>query len=475
MFIYRSSEIKEIDRKAAEMGMSLFSLMENAGNGLFRHIQPLLKKSDKILIAAGRGNNGGDGIVLARYLKNHGYDAELIFPLGTPKTDTAREHFAYFQACHYEAGTFSKEKKYDWIIDGLLGVGCKLPLRDDAAGFIDWLNEQQTRVIAIDVPTGVSSDDGTVDEHGVRADYTFSLHGFKPSAFLFPSSEYYGKITSVDIGIPQEGRFRVWTEKDVKKTLPKSTGNTHKGTFGMGLLVAGSDEMPGSAALAAIGAMRFGAGKLTIATTRHASAIIGHHVPEATFMYDIQNADMAQFSVVAIGPGLSPDEGLETKITDILAQPIPVILDAGALSKRDYGKRQEPIIITPHPGEFSRLTRKSVSEIQSNRLDFASQYAVENNVIVILKGKYSVIAFPDGTGFVNMTGNRALSKGGTGDTLTGMLLAAAGTHKSIEEAVANAVFLHGKCADEWIISNGEGTMVANDFARMLPAVCGRYQ
>lgn len=475
MFIYRSNEIKEIDRKAAEKGMSLFSLMENAGNGLFRNIQPLLKRSDKILIAAGPGNNGGDGIVLARYLKNNGYETDLVFPMGRPKTETAKEHFAYFQACHDEASAFSKEKKYDWIIDGLLGVGSKLPLRDNAAEFIDWINGQQTRIIAIDVPTGVSSDDGTVDEHAVGADYTFSLHGFKPSAFLFPSSQYYGKITSVDIGLPQEGSFRVWTEEDVKRTLPKSAGNTHKGTFGTGLLVAGSDEMPGSAALAAIGAMRFGTGKLTVATTRHASAIIGPHVPEATFMYDLQNPDMAQFSSVAIGPGLLPDEGLETKIRNILARPIPVILDAGALSKRDYGKRQEPTVITPHPGEFSRLVGKTVPEIQSNRFELASRYAIENSVTVVLKGKYTVLAFPDGSGFVNLTGNRALSKGGTGDTLTGMLLAAAETHKNIKEAVANAVFLHGKCSDEWTITNGEGTMVAHDFARLLPRVCGRYQ
>lgn len=475
MFIYKSSEIKEIDRKTAEKGMSLFALMENAGSGLFRSIQPILKKSDKILIAAGPGNNGGDGIVLARYLKNNGYETDLIFPMGPPKTETAKEHFVYFQACHYEDSEFTKAKKYDWIIDGLLGVGSKLPLRDNAAEFIVWLNNQQASVISIDVPTGVSSDDGAVDEHAVRADYTFSLHGFKPSAFLFPSSEYYGKINVVDIGIPHEGRFRVWTEEDVKRTFPKRAGNTHKGTFGTGLLVAGSDEMPGSAALAAIGAMRFGAGKLTIATTRHASAIIGPHVPEATFLFDLQNTDMSHFSAVAIGPGLPPDEQLEERITDILAKSIPVILDAGALSKRDYRKRKSPVIITPHPGEFSRLTGKTTGEIQSNRLQLASQYAVENDVIVILKGKYTVIAFPDGTGLVNVTGNRALSKGGTGDTLTGMLLAAAGTHKNIEEAVANAVFFHGKCGDKWIITNGESTMVAHDFAVLLPEVCGSYQ
>lgn len=475
MFIYTSAEIKEADSKAERMGMSLFALMENAGNGLFRKTLPLFKKTDNILIVAGRGNNGGDGVVLARYLKNHGYQADLVFPLGEPKTETAAEHYAYFRACGYEAAPFSEEKNYDWIIDGLLGVGSRLPLRGDLARITDWINRQQARVIAIDVPTGVPSDTGTADEHAVRADYTFSLHGFKPSAFLFPSSDYYGKIAAIDIGIPQEGRFRIWTEEDVRRTFPKATGNTHKGSFGTGLLIAGSDEMPGSAALAAIGVMRFGAGKLTIATSRHASTIIGPLVPEATFTFNLENTDLGQFSAIAVGPGLPPDGELEALIQKILGLPVPVILDAGALSKRNYMRREKPVIITPHPGEFSRLTGKTVREIQANRLELASQYAAENNLIVVLKGKYTVIAFPDGTGFVNMTGNRALSKGGTGDTLTGMLLAAAGTHRRIEDAVANAVYLHGECADEWIIRNGEGTMVAHDFAGLLPEVCRRYE
>lgn len=475
MYIYTSAQIKEIDSGAEKMGMSVFALMENAGSGLFRHIRPLLKKTDRILVAAGRGNNGGDGIVLARYLKNHGYLADLVFPLGEPKTAVSKAHLAYFRACGYEAEHVDPEKTYDWIVDGLLGAGGRLPLRKDVAEWTAWMNGQKAKIIAIDVPTGVSSDDGKVDGDAVRADYTFALHGFKPSAFLFPSSEYYGKTEAIDIGLPHDGRFRLWTEEDVRRTWPRVTGNTHKGTFGTGLLVAGSDEMPGAAALAAIGVMRFGAGKLTVATTPRAASIIGSFVPEATFTYDLDKTDLGQFTAVAVGPGLPPDERLEERITRLLALPVPIILDAGALSPRDYGKRKAPVIITPHPGEFARLTGRSTADIQADRIGLASRYAVENNVIVVLKGKYTVIAFPDGTGFVNATGNRALSKGGTGDTLTGMLLAAAGTRQKVEEAVANAVYIHGACADEWVGRFGEGTMAASDFARLLPAVCRRYE
>jgi ADP-dependent NAD(P)H-hydrate dehydratase / NAD(P)H-hydrate epimerase len=476
MYIYSSKQIKEVDKQAEKKGMSLFALMENAGNGLFRKIEPLIRKADHLLILAGKGNNGGDGIVLARYLKNNGYHhVHLVFPLGEPQTSTAKEHLAYFHACGNEAETFSENMQADWIIDSLLGVGSELPLREDLARITTWVNKQQIKIISIDLPTGVSSDDGSADEHGIQADYTFSLHGYKPSTFLFPASENYGETVVIDIGVPQTSVWKVWTENDVVNTMPKRTGNTHKGTFGTALLIAGSDEMPGSAGLSAVGALRFGTGKLSIATTKHASTIIGPLAPEATFQFEFSASKIDQsYSAIAIGPGLTPDEALEHSLKKILALPVPVIIDAGALSKREYQQRTQPIIITPHPGEFSRLTGKTSKEIQQNRLELASQYAKEKGVIVVLKGKYTVIAFPNGKGLVNPTGNRALSKGGTGDTLTGMLLASVGTHEAIEQAVANAVYIHGACADEWILTKGDQTMLAHDFSLLLPEICKRF-
>ena len=474
MYIYTGKQIKEIDSLAEQKGMSLFALMENAGSGLYRQIIEVITRNEKVVILAGKGNNGGDGIVLARYLKNNGYHASLIFPLGLPKTETAKEHLAYYQACGYEIDAFTKDIRADVVVDGLLGVGSQLPLRADLADITDWINEC-SKVIAIDLPTGVSSDTGDVDEHAVHAQYTYALHGFKPSTFLFPSSEYFGETKVIDIGLQQESTWRVWTEQDVRDTLPKPFGNTHKGTFGTGLLIGGCDEMPGSVALSAIGAVRFGIGKLSVATTKHASLFIGTFVPEATFIYDNPFSHGQQtFSSIAIGPGLHPNEELEDTIKEVLKQPVPVILDAGALSPRTYEKRKAPTILTPHPGEFSRLTGKSSATVQSNRIQLAQHFAQEHDVTVVLKGSYTVIAFPDGTGIINSTGNRALSKGGTGDTLTGMLLASVNTHENIKEAVANTVYLHGACADEWIKNHGRQTMSAHDFDSLLPEVCYQY-
>ena len=253
--------------------------MENAGSGLYYHIKKRIKPSEKIVILAGKGNNGGDGIVLARYLKNNGYKVSLIFPSGLPKTQTAKEHLTYYQTCGYEIDPFTETIKADVIVDGLLGVGSRLPLRENIAEITRWINRQEGKVIAIDVPTGVSADNGEVDDAVVKADYTYALHGYKPSTFLYPSSHFFGQTKVIDIGLPQSGKWKIWTEEDVRHTLENNTGNTHKGSFGTGLLIAGSDEMPGSAALQQLERFGLALESLSVAATKHASTLIGRFVP----------------------------------------------------------------------------------------------------------------------------------------------------------------------------------------------------
>jgi hydroxyethylthiazole kinase-like uncharacterized protein yjeF len=476
MHIYTSEEIRRVDSLAESNGMSPFTLMENAGREIFRLLLPHIHKQDRVLILSGRGNNGGDGIVLARYLKLNGIKADLVFPVGMPKTAPAIQHFEYFRSLGFDQSPFQPELKYDMIIDGILGVGARLPMKEDVGKILKWINGQSGKKVAIDIPTGVLANEGKCDQNAYRADMTIVLHGYKPSCFLFPSSDYYGKLYIADIGLPHESKWKVWTKADVLKSWPKPKTNSHKGTYGNGLLIAGSDSMPGSVALASIGAMRFGIGKLSVATSKHASLFVGAQVPEATFIYeplqDIKKMEIEKkFSCLAVGPGLELDDPLEQLITELLPMDIPKILDAGALRGRDYSKSQNHVIVTPHPGEFSRMTGLETKIIQENRLQVASQYSMKHRVIVVLKGQYTVIAFPDGSGLINLTGNRALSKGGSGDILTGMLLASVGIHSNIQAAVANAVYLHGACADLWVQSNGSAAMTAHDFQRLLPVVC----
>ncbi|MED1440648.1 NAD(P)H-hydrate dehydratase [Aeribacillus composti] len=480
MFVYTEEDIRNIDNLAEKNGLSSIVLMENAGRSLFQKLVSYVKKDDRILILSGKGNNGGDGIVLARYLKQNGYHADLSFPLGAPKSEAAKHHFAFYKNSGFLETAEYEQNHYQVIVDALLGVGARHPLRDDVKNLIEWINGQNAFVVSVDVPSGVLSDSGEAPI-AVKANVTISIHGYKRSAFLLPSSSFYGKKEVVSIGLKEEGKWKVWTEKDVKQTWPNHPSFSHKGTFGTGYLIAGSDEMPGSVLLAAKGAMRAGIGKLVIGTTPFVAGAIAGQIPEATYFFEgLIKAGDGEFpeklSVCAIGPGIVPGEETEKAIQSILQNDWPVVLDAGALQKRTYPKnRQHPIVLTPHPGEFSRLIDQPISYIQKNRIEAASKFAVEENVIVVLKGQYTVIAFPDGTGMINPTGNIALGKGGSGDALTGIIAAFLSYYENKKAAVANAVYLHGLCADLFVKTKGVRSMLAGDIPDILPEVMKRFE
>ena len=472
MHIYFEKDIRECDKKADESGLSIFTLMENSGHALFEGVSKLLDKNQRIGILAGIGNNGGDAIVLARLLLNHRYKAELIFPVGLPASNVAQDHLQYYIMCGY-AYSSEIEGEYDVLIDGLFGIGFKPPFSKEMESLLAFWMGSRAMKASIDIPSGVEADHGRV-QAAFKADHTFCLHGAKPSAFLNPSSIYYGKVHVLDIGLTHLARFRVWTEEDVRSTWPAPYDNPHKGTFGTGLLIAGSKEMPGCTLLAGTGAMRSGIGKLVIATEETVAHTCTVSLPEATYV-NRNNAQwqndpsLSKIAAVAIGPGLHSDESLEELITGYLEETdYPLILDAGALTERTYPKhRKGPVILTPHPGEMARISGKTVEEVNENRIQAASDYAIEQCVTVVLKGKNTVIAFPDGSGYVNTTGNRGLSKGGTGDTLTGILLGLLSQGYN-EAAVLNSVFLHGKTADLYSEDYAPSSMLASDIMKLWP-------
>ncbi|WAA11041.1 NAD(P)H-hydrate dehydratase [Fervidibacillus albus] len=464
LYIYREEEIRKVDTEAMEHGLPVNTLMENAGRGLFEKIAKHVTKEMSILILAGKGNNGGDGIVLARYLQLNGYETDLVFPFGMPASVTATEHFRFYKNLHFPFSTsINKEKHYDVIIDSLLGIGTRLPLNEMYIDCITWCNEQPALRIAVDLPTGVLADQGNTDI-AFRADYTYALHGCKPSAFLLPAAHFYGEVDVIDLGLPHTSNWKLWDGNDVARTLSDRSTFSHKGSFGTGLLLAGSDEMPGSALLAGLGAMKTGIGKLVIGTSKFVASTISNRLPEATYWFDgLQRCAKGHLvkgiRAAAIGPGLNAPYLVEEAINCLWERDIPLLMDAGALTEREYAPRETPVIITPHPGEFSRMTGKTVEEIQSDRIKLASEYAINHRMIVVLKGTYTVIAYPDGTGVINTSGNHCLAKGGSGDTLTGMLLALLCTEEDIKSAVANGVYLHGACADE-IVKNKDARAVS---------------
>lgn len=272
---------------------------------------------------------------------------------------------------------------------------------------------------------------------------------------------------------------QVTSEKMVRGTLPVRESSGHKGTFGTSLIVGGSDEMPGSIALAAVGAIRSGIGRLIIATSERALPVVATHVPEATFVVDglkrIGEGDIPLVDVVGIGPGLTDEAKTKVALEQLFQLGVPVVVDAGALEERTSWQAEGPVIITPHPGEFSRMTGYTIAEIEANREELSRAFARRYEVTVVLKGKHTVIAFPSGETYINPTGNTGLSKGGSGDVLTGILTSFLSTHEKLEYAVINAVYIHGLCASLWAEKHSEATMTASDFTTLLPVVLKRLE
>ena len=272
-----------------------------------------------------------------------------------------------------------------------------------------------------------------------------------------------------------------WSGTDVSTTLPRRNPDSHKGSFGTALLIAGSAGMPGAAALAAIGAMRSGLGKLVVATAKESIPVIASFVPEATFEPDLLERqgntpiDFSIYKAIAIGPGMIPGQPTEDTVDRLLSAGKPLVIDAGALSPRNYSTATAPVILTPHMAEFSRITGVPVEKLQHNRAEYASDWAVKMGVAIVLKGNNTIIAFPDGQSFLNPTGNSSLAKGGTGDTLTGMMLGMLCFHENWQHAVLNAVHLHGACADEWVRSRSAHTLVAHELTDLLPVVMKSFE
>src|SRR5690625_1329011 len=479
LYIYNEREIKEIDKQAEKQGISLYMLMENVGRGLYENLQDKLTKQDSIVILSGTGNNGGDGIVLARYLKENNYNVILTFPLGKPTSETAQHHLAFFEQQGFEVSMFDYYQTYDVIIDSLIGVSLNRKLNKQLAELLNRSNRSNAYRIAIDLPTGVSANDGEVDE-AFKAHVTLCLHGVKPSAYLVDTAHYFGEVEVIEIGLKQTSTKKVIKENEVVQSLPKRPASGHKGTFGTSLLIAGSMYMPGSAALSSIGAIRTGTGRLTVATEASVISTVATHVPEATFTSMSSSLNLLAYDALAIGPGLVDYDQAGHLIKESLASNLPIIVDASALHSyrewiHDVQTFKSPVILTPHPGEFSVLTGYSIKNILKNPLDLVSEYATRHKVIVVLKGEHTIIAFPDGQIFINTTGNSSLAKGGTGDVLTGMILSMVSYYEDIYQAVINAVYIHGLAAELWSESYSKSGMTASDFHYLLPEVMKRLE
>ncbi len=479
MKVLTAAEMREVDRRTIELGIPGIVLMENAAHrvveAMAERFAPLARQ--RIVVLCGKGNNGGDGLAIARQLHTRfrpaALDVVLLAPPEELKGDAAA-NYRMLLACGAAAAREipASAQCATLVVDALLGTGIAGPAAGRMLEGIREINRgfPLARVVAVDIPSGLPSDTATPTGEFARADCTVTFTAPKVAHALPPNCDHMGELVVGAIGSPAELYDHVWLsmlEPAMFRTLlaPRPRSG-HKGTFGHALIVGGSPGKTGAAAMAGIAALRAGAGLVTVASDERALPQIAGHAPEL-MTSPIEDSMFEGKTVIGIGPGLGPRAAEVAKQTASLA--VPLVVDADALSSDLRRPGGQPTVMTPHPGEMARLTGKPTAEVQADRVGVARAYAQEHGVTLVLKGQRTVIALADGRAWINPTGTPALGTGGTGDILTGLITGMlAQFPKQPDEAVAAAVYLHGLAGELGARELGEKSLIATDILKYLP-------
>jgi ADP-dependent NAD(P)H-hydrate dehydratase / NAD(P)H-hydrate epimerase len=495
MNVLTTAEMREVDRRTIEMGIPGVVLMENAAHRvvefLAEHCAPLAEQ--RIVVLCGKGNNGGDGLAIARLLFIRFHPRSLQVVLVAAPEDLRGDAAANLKmldvcGCPVARQIPAEARNATLVIDALLGTGVT-----GAAGgaMLDAIREINhgfplAKVMAVDIPSGMAADSGETAGEFVRADYTVTFTAPKPAHVLPPNCDRVGQLVVGAIGSPPSLYEDVWmslVEPLMFASLlaPRPRAG-HKGTFGHVLIVAGSRGKTGAAAMSGLGALRAGAGLVTVASAASAIAEIASHAPElmteplaesaeGSIVFNDEVEKLAKgMTVLAMGPGLGRHPEIAMLVSSALEYfPQAMVLDADALVDQVAGKAGRVRVLTPHPGEMSRLTGKTTDEVQQDRVGTARAFATSRAVTLVLKGERTLLAFPDGRVWINPTGTPAMGTGGTGDVLTGMISGfLAQFPKQPDEAVAAAVYLHGLGGEIGARALGEKSLIATDILKYLP-------
>lgn len=482
MKILTTDLIRESEESAVKSGAFSFrELMYRAGKAAAEIImQKYDCRSNNITVVCGRGNNGGDGCVIAGILAENGAKVTVFTPFGAPVTENAAY---YYNELKYVTKTDIFTPKSDIIIDAIFGIGLNRAPDEKTAEVINAINGSDAMRISVDIPSGVQADSGKVLGTAVNADLTVTFIALKPCFVLPYGSDYCGEVVVADIGAPPVNYSFLTTEKPVFK---KRRHNSHKGTFGTAVMFCGSYGMAGAAILAAKAALRSGMGILKAVLCENIYLPFTVSVPEAVCIpvkpnesgtlcpdnIDLPSA-LKGCSAALIGCGLG-NNGDTAKIVCKLCEisEIPLIIDADGINALSNSidiikKSKAPIILTPHPGEMARLCSLNVSEVEENRVEIARDFALKHGCIVVLKGADTIIAEPTGELYFNLTGNPGMSTGGSGDTLAGIILSLLAQGFSAGEAARAAVYLHGEAGDKAAAKHGERAMLPSDLIEEL--------
>jgi hydroxyethylthiazole kinase-like uncharacterized protein yjeF len=495
-------EMRKIETEANAKGLTYERMMENAGKGLAEIVNKYFKNNDEqyVLGLVGSGNNGGDTLVALSSLSESGWHVSAYLARERPKDDPLISNFIESGG---EIWDLQDDKDYkqleklvrssDVLLDGVLGTGIKLPLKSEVAGVLKFIKKlkHRAKIVAVDCPSGINTDNGTTADETIPADITVCMAAVKTGLLAFPAYQYVGSIEVVDIGLPESlpswkkiNQF-VASKESIRQILPERKLDSHKGTFGTVMIVAGSVNFSGAAMLCARSASRVGAGLVRLAIPGQLHSAIAGHLPEITWLilpqelgvidesaYEVIIDNLDRVTALLVGPGLglenttasfvnklvshekikagkggigfigspSATERVETKIP-------PMIIDADGLKllARVTGWHEHlpsNTVLTPHPGEMSVLTGLSVGDIQTNRLEIANKYAQQWGHTLVLKGALTVIASPDGRSAVIPVATSALAHAGTGDVLAGMIVGFRAQGLDAYEASLAAAWIH---------------------------------
>ncbi|MGE5676367.1 MAG: NAD(P)H-hydrate dehydratase [Mycobacterium leprae] len=463
--------------------------------------QMLGGKRGPVVVVCGKGNNGGDGLVAARWLQHWDVNTQVV--LWSTYDDLPADAAEALRTCRFSgvpilmpAQAKDALNNAALVIDAVLGIGVVGSARGPAAEAIKLINQAGRPVLAVDMPSGVSTDTGRADGPAVKADVTVTFALPKLGLFQFPAADLAGRVVVADIGLydvavdEEEITVELTRAALVQSWLPTYSRNAHKGTRGRVLVAAASRGMTGAAALAGEAALRVGAGLVTVASPVSSQPVVAGMQPEfmtlafpetaaggfATAAAEPFLERAARADALALGPGLGLDPETQAFVRKVVASsPAPLVLDADAIKAfagqpAMLAECPVPLVLTPHPGEMAHLLGVSVETVQSDRFAAVRAAAAATKAVVLLKGAYTLIAEPGGAVWINPTGNRALGTGGSGDVLTGIIAGLLAQGMGAPEAAAAGAYMHGLAGDRLAEQMGNDGILAGDLSAELPRV-----
>ena len=508
MLVVTAAQMREMDRLTIqEFGVPSLELMERAGEGIARAILQRFSKAAKkgVLVVAGKGNNGGDGFVVARLLKQKSIPCEvaLLARHGELSADAAHNLRAFLKRKGkvVEIGTKGlaplsrRISKSGLLVDAILGTGVKSEVTGLFGEAITLMNASGLPIVAVDIPSGLDTDRGTALGVAIQAELTVALGYPKLGEVIYPGLSYVGELAVSDIGIDSRAVEKVAPKTElldretIQWLVPRREPDTHKGSYGHLLVMAGSRGKTGAAILACRAAMRMGAGLVTLAAPRSLNDIFAGSLVEvmteplrdnaAEEMEPLGDAEWRRLlerkNALLFGPGIGVTEAARNALRWLLKNlDMPWVVDADGLNNlaldldRLRGAKTPPVL-TPHPGEMARLIGRDTAAVNKDRVGAAQYFAVTHRCHVVLKGARTVVATADGRVFINPTGNPGMASGGMGDVLAGMLAALMGQGLSAEDAMKLGVYLHGFVGDRVAEAKGPIGLIASDIIEGLPA------